>query len=279
MNRHREPLHDPMIDPLPPPPPPPEELFLAYLPFVEKLVARIAWKNRLSADEAEEFGQELKRKLIENDYAVFSSFRGSCQMKTYLTTVAANAFKDFRNKRWGKHRISAEAKRLGPVAIRLDELLDKEGRSFEEAVEILRTNFRVKESRRELEEIWKRLPVKTPRRMEGEEALVDLAAPGERPEETVFDRDLRETRSRVRAALDKVLRALPTDDQLLVKMVVVNGVKIATVARILCTEQKPLYRRLEKINKGLRSDLEREGVRWEQVADLLNRSDLGGGFK
>ncbi|HZF11258.1 MAG TPA: sigma-70 family RNA polymerase sigma factor [Thermoanaerobaculia bacterium] len=264
-----------MIDPLPPPPPPPEELFLIYLPFVEKLAARIARKNRLSAEETKDFGQELKLKLIENDYGVFSSFRGSCQMKTYLTTVAANAFKDFRNKLWGKHRISAEAKRLGPVAIRLEELL-KEGRSFDEAVEILRTNLRFQETRRELEEIWKRLPPKTPRRMEGEEALVDLAASGERPEETVFERE-RETRARVRAALDKVLRALPDEDRLLIKMVVVNSVKIATVARLYCMEQKPLYRRLEKTLKGLRSALEREGVRWDQVADLLNRS--GGGFQ
>jgi hypothetical protein len=44
---------------------------------------------------------------------------------------------------------------------------------------------------------------------------------------------------------------------------------------LYCLEQKPLYRLKDKILQKLRNALEREGVRWEQVADLLNRSDVG----
>jgi DNA-directed RNA polymerase specialized sigma24 family protein len=114
--------------------------------------------------------------------------------------------------------------------------------------------------------------------MEGEEQLQDLSAPGERPEERVFEHELRETRERVAVALKKALDNLSPEDRLIVKMWIVDGLKIVDIARILCMEQKPLYRRLEKILKQLRRDLEREGVRWEQVADLLNRSDLSWGF-
>lgn len=262
----------------PAPPGPPEQLFLANLDLIEKLAALIARRHHASVEETEEFTSELKLKLVEDDYAVLRKFKGTSSLKTYLTTVASNAFKDFRDRSWGKWRPSAAAKDLGPLAIRLEELLDKEGRSFDEACEILRTNHRVEASRRELEEIWKRLPPKTPRRMEGEEQLQDLSAPGERPEERVFEHELRATRQRVSVALKKVLNNLSKEDRLIVRMSIVNSLKIVDIARTLGMEQKPLYRRRENILKKLRRDLEREGVRWEQVADLLNRGDLGWGF-
>jgi hypothetical protein len=115
--------------------------------------------------------------------------------------------------------------------------------------------------------------------MEGEDALLELAALEKPPQQRVFKDQLRETRSRVSAALDKVMRALPAEDYLLVKMAILNGVKIATIARTYCMDQKPLYRRLANILKGLRIALEQEDVRWEQVADLLSLSDLGEIFK
>jgi len=267
-----------MKDHPPAPPGPPEQLFIANLALIEKLAALIARRHHASVEEAEEFTSELKFKLVADNYAVLRKFKGTSSLKTYLTTVITHAFLDFRNRSWGKWRPSAVAKELGPVAIRLSELLEKEGRSFDEACEILRTNYRVAESRRELEEIWKRLPPKTPRRMEGEEALQDLAAPGERPEERVFEHELRETRARVSAALKKVLRNLPLEDRWIVKLGILDNCKIVDIAQTMCVEQKPLYRRMETILKKLRSDLEREGVRWEQVSDLLNRTDLGWGF-
>jgi len=267
-----------MKDRPPAPPGPPEQLFLDNLALIEKLAALIARRHHASVEEAEEFGSELKLKLVEGDYAVLRNFHGTSSLKTYLMIVTANAFKDFRDKRWGKWRASAAAKELGPVAIRLEELLDKEGRSFDEACEILRTNHKVSESRRELEEIWKRLPPKTSRRMEGEEKLQELPATGVRPEDRIFEQELRETRERVALALKKALDRLSVEDRLIVKMSIVDNLKIVVIAGLLCMEQKPLYRRREKILRQLRSDLEREGVRWEQVSDLLNRSDLGWGF-
>jgi RNA polymerase sigma factor for flagellar operon FliA len=267
-----------MKDHPPAPPGPPEQLFLDNLALIEKLAALIARRHHASVEEAEEFGSELKLKLIEANYAVLRNFQGTSTLKTYLTSVISYAFLDFRDKRWGKWRASAAAKKLGPVAVRLEELLDKEGRSFDEACEILRTNHKVSESRRELEEIWKRLPPKTSRRMEGVDDLQDLPAPGVRPEDLVFEQELRETRERVALALKKVLDSLSPEDLLIVKMSILDNLKIVDVAGLLCMKQKPLYRRREKILGQLRRGLEREGVRWEQVSDLLNRSDLGWGF-
>jgi RNA polymerase sigma factor (sigma-70 family) len=262
----------------PAPPGPLEKLFLANLDLIEKLAALAARQHHASVEEAEEFCSELKMKLIEDNYAVLRKFKEEASLKTYLTTVASHAFLDFRNRCWGKWRPSAAAKELGAVALRMEELLDKEGWSFEETCEILRTNHKVRESRWELEEIWKRLPTKTSRRMEGEEELEGVPAIGERPEEGILERELREARERVALILKKALDGLSPEDRLIIKLSVIENLKIVDIARTLNMKQKPLYRRREKILRKLRSDLEREGVRWEQVADLLNRTDLAWGF-
>jgi len=271
-----------MKDHPPDPPGPPDQLFLSNLALIEKLASLIARRHHASVEEAVEFASELKLKLLEDDYAVLRKFKGTSSLKTYLTTVTANAFLDFRNGRWGKWRGSAAARGLGAGGIRVGGLLFKDGLSFDEACEILRTNLKVSESRRELEEIWKRLPPKTSRRMEGEDKLQDLPATGVRPEDRIFEQELRETRERVARALRKALDSLSPEDRLITKLSILDNLKIVDISRKLCLEQKPLYRRREKIREKLRSDLkralEREGVRWEQVADLLNRSDLDWGF-
>jgi RNA polymerase sigma factor (sigma-70 family) len=267
-----------MKDHPPAPPGSPQELFLANLDLIEKLAELVSRRHHASVEEAEEFASELKFKLMADDYAVFRKFKGTSSLKTYLATVAVNVFRDFRNRRWGKWRASAAARALGPVAIRMEELVDKEGRSFEDACEILLTNHKVAASRRELLEIWKRLPPRTSRRMEGEEELQDLPAPGARPEERVLERELRETRARISLALKKALDSLSSDERLLIRMSIVDSLKIVDVAKSLCMEQKPLYRLREKILRKLRTGLEREGVRWEQIADLLNRADFSWGF-
>jgi RNA polymerase sigma factor (sigma-70 family) len=281
-NLRNLPRHRPHVQPMkatpPTPPGPLEELFLDNLGCIEKLVAFTARRHHASVEEAEEFGSELKLKLIEDDYGVFRKFNGTATLQTYLATVASHAFLDFRNRCWGKWRPSAAAKELGPVAMLMEKLLDKEGWSFEETCRILWTNHKVEESRRELEEIWKRLPTKTSRRMDGEEGLVDVPAIGERPEEGILERELREARKRVALILTKALDGLSPEDRLIIRLSVIEKLKIVDIARLLCTKQKPLYRRREKILRKLRSDLKREGVGWEQVADLLNRTDLAWGF-
>ncbi len=56
--------------------------------------------------------------------------------------VVQRLFLDHRNRQWGKWRPSAEAKRRGPLAILLERLVVRDGWTFEQAVETLRTNHR-----------------------------------------------------------------------------------------------------------------------------------------
>jgi RNA polymerase sigma factor for flagellar operon FliA len=49
----------------------------------------------------------------------------------------------------------------------------------------------------------------------------------------------------------------------------VDGFTLAHVARLLRLEQKPLYRRVERLVRTLRASLEAEGVSAAEVRELL----------
>jgi RNA polymerase sigma factor (sigma-70 family) len=245
----------------------PEQFFLGHLKLIEEIISFCCRRSRFSREEAEDFGGLVKVKLIENGYAVLREFRGRSSPKTYLTTVISNLHKDYRNHLWRKWRASAEGLRLGPVALRLEELLYKEWRSFDEACQILRTNEGVELSVAELEEIHKRIPHRSPRQLVGEERLQSEPTRELRPDERLQAKEIQGERRRIYTALQRSLDILSNEDKLLVRMRTKHSV--ADIARIWKVEQKPLYRRLAKIYDRLRKELERQGVRRQDVDDIL----------
>lgn len=249
-----------------------DQLFLDHLPHIEKVAAHACRQKGLSREESEEFLSTVKIKFLEDDYAVLRKFKGKSSLKTYLTIVVRNFLQDYLNHIWGKWRPSAEAERLGPVAIQMDKLLSREGFSLDEACEILRTNHHVAASLQELKELAARLPPHLPSRsMEGEEPLENRPAAGMTPEERVIALEAGKRRRQILLLLKDAMRKLPPDDGLLAKMSC--DFKISQIARTLRVEQKPLYRRLEKIFKTLRQDLESQGIRPDEIGGLLGGAE------
>ena len=156
----------------------------------------------------------------------------------------------------GKWRSSAEAQRLGPVAIRLEKLL-RDGLSLDEAVRTLQTNHQVEMSAQDLAEMAARLPDRVPRRVVGEEVLQDQAS-NDRADSRAKEEEREAIRRRVLPALQEIRKALPPEDQLILKMKG-GDFTVAEISRILGLEQKPLYRRIENIHKDLGEELERRG--------------------
>ena len=161
-----------------------ERCFLAALPDIERVIRFIARRNRLNRHEEEEFAGEARLALVDNDYRILSRFQGQSSLRTYLTTVIQRLFLDHRQKMWGKWRPSAEAQRRGPVACRLELLVYRDGMSCEEAVETLRLNHGATETRDELLEIARTLPVRASRRpiADDEVLAVALAHDSDNPE-------------------------------------------------------------------------------------------------
>jgi DNA-directed RNA polymerase specialized sigma24 family protein len=68
--------------------------------------------------------------------------------------------------------------------------------------------------------------------------------------------------------LQRVIEELSSEDQSILRMRI--KMSVPEIARSLQMEQKPLYRRLEKIYRQLRQRLAEEGFGSEDVADLLD---------
>lgn len=247
-----------------------EALFLDNLGWIERSVASLCRRHGLSDQDTEDFAQEAKSKLVEDDYAVLRKFRGESSITTYLTVVIAMLFRDYRVGRWGRWRPSAEARRRGQLAVRLETLVYRDGYRFDQAAEMLRTSGETDLSDRELATFLAELPARTPLRPVeiGPEPLA--RTPGTtRADDLVMSEEVEAQRRAVDEALSRALERLPPEDRLIVRMWSEDGLSVADIARGLGLQQKPLYRRIKRALAQLRRQLEAAGITREQVRTLL----------
>ncbi|MEM7357252.1 MAG: sigma-70 family RNA polymerase sigma factor [Acidobacteriota bacterium] len=246
----------------------PEEQFLAQLELIDRVIDSICRRHRCFGAEAEDFGASVKLKLIDDDYAVFRKFQGKSLLATYLTTVIANLFRDFRIRQWGKWRPSAAAKRMGDVAILLDQCLHRDSLTFDEAVGKLQTDHQVTLSPDELWEIAIRLPSRSPRRqIESDERLEGLAGDDE-VDRRVLDQERIELLQKAEEALNAALKTLPAEDRLVIKLRF-RGCKVSRIAETLRRPQRKLYSRIEKSLKHLRQSIEASGLTREDMHEVF----------
>jgi RNA polymerase sigma factor (sigma-70 family) len=248
----------------------PEQLFLSELPRLERAIQRACRNSHLRQEETEDFASHVRLKLIENDYAVFRKFQGKCTLTTYLNTVVLNLLRDYQNHRWGKWRPCAAAVHLGKVAIKLDQLLSRDGRSLDEAIEILRTNHHVQETPQQLREMAAKFPPRTSRHVEGQDSLPDLPDQSEPADRLIREAEQDANRQRIYEALEEAMATLPPEDAIIIKMRA--EFSIVEIARVLGLEQKSksLYGRIDRILRTLRKELERRGVHSDDISDLLD---------
>ena len=149
------------------------QLLVENLALIDQLVTFTSRRHHLAFSDTEELGSIVRLKLLENDFEVLRRFQGRSSLSTFLTIVIERMCLDYCVAKWGKWRPSAEARRAGPLAVRLEALMHRDGVPFEQAVEVLVVTERVSSTRAEIEALRARLPQRTQRRIVGEEALGD----------------------------------------------------------------------------------------------------------
>lgn len=243
--------------------PTPEKLFLDHLGVIERAVDYVCRKYRLSDAEAEDFSGWMRARLMEDDYAVFRGYRAEAALKTYISVVVSRQFHEYRRQLLGRWRASTAALRLGPPAPELEELVHRDGYSLRQAGETLRTAGKTTHSDTELARLLARLPSRAPLRPVevSSDAKVDATEGTFRADERVTAAEEEEERERVRRALKQAMARLAPEDRLIARMHLQDGRTLAHVARALGLEQKPLYRRLERLRLKLRTYMEEEGIR------------------
>lgn len=252
-------------------PPSSEQIFLDHLDLVERAATSVARRSGFPSQDVEDFVSTVKVKLIEDDYQVIRRHRGDSSMSTYLATVVHHAFKDWRQQKWGRYRPSAKAKRLGPVAVQLEQLLVRDQLPLSAAVGMLqrrRAGSTVSES--ELRQLAAQLPPRTRRTMTDEEALAQQPSPeSSAADRRVEDAERRAVAERAAEVLSRLWRQLPADDRLLLQMHYRDGCKISTIARTLGCNQRSLYTRRDRNLGDFRRACEAEGLTWDGVREIL----------
>jgi RNA polymerase sigma factor for flagellar operon FliA len=236
------------------------ELYRAHREILDAAIASTCRRFRLPAADAEDFAADFRLRLVREDYAILKQFQGRSSLRTYLLVVVARAFQDWRNARWGKWRPSAEAKRLGPLAERLETLVVRDRYTLEEAAEILRTNMGIAVTLAQLEGMLGRFPSRQGRTFVPSDALEERASADPPPDSAFERREAAVAAERAARSLAGALTQLPAEDRLILRIRVEDCLSVADIARALHVEQKPLYRRIERLLADLRRRLEQDGL-------------------
>lgn len=253
-------------------------LYSEHADTIESVLAYTRRAQRLSADDGDEFSSWARLKLLEDDCAILKKFRGLSTFKTFLVTVIQRLFLDWRIKEWGKWRPTADARRLGPVAIELERLVLRDRIEFEQAAETLISKG-IATSREECDRAWSALPRRPARQRAGEQALDAMPAASASRDQIDVDAQLASA-GRARAALADALPSLSPQEQLIIRLRFQDGITVARIAQLIGEEQKPLYRRIEQILGRLRATLTAAGITADQVRELLGNPavELGAVF-
>jgi RNA polymerase sigma factor (sigma-70 family) len=235
-----------------------ERLYLDHAEAIEEVLRFINRRHRCSPDEAEDFAGWARLKLVENDYAILASFEGRSKMRTFLRIVFQRLFLDYRRAKWGRWRPSEEAKRMGPLAVRLETLLSRDGLALDDAYQSLQA-VDPDLLRRQVEEVAARLPIRKAQPVEEKQDLLMAQSQEPTPEAEIIENETETARRRATAALPLLLQQLPPQDQLILRLRFAEGMQIVDIAARVHLEAKPLYRRLERLKAELRRGLEARG--------------------
>lgn len=243
------------------------------LPLLDRVIRGVVRRKCLSHEDAEDFGSWVRLRFLDDKRDLVERFEGRSSLQTYLTAVVLNLLRDYRIQSWGKYRPSAAARRLGPTAERLEMLMTRDGFGFEEAARILVDNHKVRTSLDELATMAGQLPARTGRLFEDAAAIERLPA-SESADDLALLSEATASAARLESALAEALRLLKPEDRLILKLRVTDGLSVAEVARTLRLEQKPLYRRLERLHDKLRRHLERHGLDKDAVGHVLSCEEV-----
>jgi RNA polymerase sigma factor for flagellar operon FliA len=250
-----------------------QRLLLDHLDLINQIVRTVGRRRHLSATEQDDFGSFVHLRMVDDNYAILRKFQGRSTLWTYLAAVIERLSLDFCAEKWGRWRPSAVAERLGPVAVALERLVNRDSHSVEEAVEILTTNHHVALTRAELRQIWQQLPVRVRHTEVGEEAALEISS-DDRSEVAVDDADLRARVDRLQSALLNAFAQIAAQDRVLIALRFDQDLSIVEIARLTGSSVPTLHRRLDKSVKQLRVALSQSGFDPREVANLIGHPSI-----
>jgi RNA polymerase sigma factor for flagellar operon FliA len=250
-----------------------QRLFTDNLEHIEKLVRISGRRHHLSHVELQDFSSYVNVELLKDDCATLRKFQQRSSWWTFLAAVIEKLALDFLIQRWGRWRPSAMAEKLGPVAVILDRLVNRDGHTLEEAMEIVRTNHAVGLTYGDLRAMWDQLPAR-PRLTEvGEEAAATVRSP-ESSEARVEDAARKEEIARLEGTLQAAFRALASQDRVMIALRFDHDLSAVEIAKLMKSSVPTVHRRLDRSLKDLRVSLSRGGFDPRDISSLIGHSNM-----
>ena len=240
-------------------------LFCRHRELIEDVVRCVIRRRRLAYQDAEDFTGTVMVRLLEDDCAVLRSFAARSSLRTFLVRVIDRMLLDYRAQHWGKWRPSTRARRLGKVAVRLEALIARDGLTFGEAAETLRTNWLLDQTVEELGALHAQLPVRQRRSVVSCSHLESRPAPDLSPEDILARPDPSPTLQALRAAL----ATLSSDERILIAQRFERGLQLAQLADLRGLPPKQFYRDFARLLRQIRDRLEAQGVKASHVRRWL----------
>lgn len=254
----------------------PRTLLQTNLRLIEGIVARVCRRARIYGADADDFAATVKLKLIEDDYAVLRRFEGRSSLATYLRIVVERWLADETIRDHGRWHPSAEAVRMGTAAVLLESLVQREHRSVDEALPLVRA-VDPSLARPDLERMLLRFPQRRPRMyvvdLESAPAAA-LPAPAGADAE-LLAREARDVTARAARVLREAMEGFDVEDRMLVRLRFGQAMSIADIARMLRLPQRPLYRRIDALVQKLRRSLVDAAIDAAFTGDVLASAAAG----
>jgi RNA polymerase sigma factor (sigma-70 family) len=248
------------------------QLFLEHHAMIQRVLATVARRRRLSRHGADEFAAFAQLGIIANDYEVLRKFRYRSSLRTFLAVVIHRMYLDYRNAQWGKWRPSTVARRHGELAILLERLTIRDRLTFGEACEVLKTNYRRSFDPDALLRIYNLLPRRSLPRFVSLTGLAVVQPASVAPDQELLAAESSAARSRALTLLANAMRAIAPADRLLLQLRFSTGMRVVAVARLLRMNQKALYRRYEQLLARLRRQLESDGISGDELVRWLDEA-------
>jgi len=239
----------------------------------------VGFRRRLNPTEFEDLRSFVMLKLIENDYGRLRKFQHQGSMRAYLNVVVQRLYVDYKIWCVGKWHPSAEAERRGTVAVELERLIYRDGYEPREAIEHASSRNPGMATRDELWQTAYALPVRHRPRHVSDETLYRMSRPLVDPVEA---RESEVVLGRLRDELGRAFGALEETDRRVLEMRFRDQRTVPEIAAALGIAAKPLYARIRRLLRRVRSRLETAGVGSQQAIELVQASggaiDLDGVF-
>lgn len=248
-------------------------LLIENLALIERLVRFVSRRHHLSTSDCDDFAGVVKLRLVEDDFAILRKFEHRSTLATYLTVVIERLCQDFIVSRWGKWRPSAAARRMGPVAILLEQMVVRDGVPFEEAVGTLQTNHGISQTHQQLHEMYLALPERT--RWNGVQRAAEQSAEATLRADAFYgEQDDERDVERISSALSDALASLAPEEQRILKLRFEENLAVSEISAIVHIDSRVLYRRLHAMIRALRISLEARGISEEDIRRIVGHPTM-----